>query len=153
MLSAKELVKAVKETKAEEVKEEKTCYKLLGWDGKYHDPEVETKVTSLLHPLTHPRVSIKSSLSEAVWDEDSHQVVIIKNCGRQELGPLLPEEALFLMENNSLYLTRKGVPLSLQTAYTHLISDKTGLTQGKILQLEIEVLNKFLYIRNVSCLF
>merc|ERR1719233_2189368 len=79
-------------------------------------------------PLTQPRVGIKSSLSEAVWCPDTESVTITRNTGKQELGPLSPEEAFQLLENNSLYLTRSGVPLSIQAAYTLLLSPVTGVT-------------------------
>ena len=57
-------------------------------------------------------------------------MIITRNCGKQDLGPLSPEEALFLLENNCLQLTRSEVPLSLQAAYTLLLS-QTDLTLGK----------------------
>ena len=51
-----------------------------------------------------------------------------RNTGRAELGPVLPEEALFLLENNCLHLTRSDVPLSLQAAFSLLLSPETGLS-------------------------
>ena len=81
MLNAKKLVKAVKDAKhdsTEELVEARTVTKLLDWDGLYRDLDTETRVTSLLQPLVLPRVSVKSSLSEAVWDEDRGQVVITR---------------------------------------------------------------------------
>merc|ERR1719431_652069 len=84
-------------------------------------------------PLTQPRVGIKSSLSEAVWCPDTESVIITRNTGKQELGPLSPEEALQLLENNSLYLTRSGVPMSIQAAYTLLLSPVTGVTPSMYL--------------------
>ena len=81
MLNAKELVKAVKDAKhdsSEELGEPRTLTKLLDWDGLYRDPDTETRVSSLMQPLVLPRVSVKSSLSEAVWDEDRGQVVITR---------------------------------------------------------------------------
>ena len=78
MLNAKELVKAVKDAKHEPTEQEgeaRTVAKLLDWDGLYRDRETEARVTSLLQPLSQPRVSIKSCLSEAFWDEDRGQVV------------------------------------------------------------------------------
>lgn len=81
MLNAKELVKAVKDAKhdsTEELGEPRTVTKLLDWDGLYRDPDTETRVSSLMQPLVLPRVSVKSSLSEAVWDEDRGQVVITR---------------------------------------------------------------------------
>merc|ERR1719431_786200 len=84
-------------------------------------------------PLTQPRVGIKSSLSEAVWCPDTESVIITRNTGKQELGPLSPEEALQLLENNSLYLTRSGVPMSIQAAYTLLLSPVTGVTTSMYL--------------------
>ncbi len=81
MLNAKELVKAVKDAKhdsTEEQGEARTVTKILDWDGLYRDPDTEARVTSLLQPLALPRVSVKSSLSEAVWDEDRGRVVITR---------------------------------------------------------------------------
>ena len=65
-----------------------------------------------------------------MWDEAQGQVVVTKNSGQMVLGPTTPEEALFALENNSLLLTRNSIPLSLQMAYTLLVSSKTGLSQG-----------------------
>ena len=134
MLSAKELVKAVKESKKQQdSKDDETVGpKLLSWSGGDHDPDTDLRLRKYLSGLSSARVSIKSSLSEAVWDEEHCSVIITRNSGKQELGPLLPEEALFLLENNSLYLKCREVPLSLQAAYTLLLSPKTGLTRGII---------------------
>ena len=82
MLNAKELVKAVKDAKHEPTEEQgetRRVAKLLDWDGLYRDPETEARVTSLLQPLAQPRVSVKSCLSEAVWDEDKGRVVITRS--------------------------------------------------------------------------
>eukprot|EP00092_Neocalanus_flemingeri_P038203 GFUD01041584.1.p1 GENE.GFUD01041584.1~~GFUD01041584.1.p1 ORF type:complete len:472 (-),score=140.79 GFUD01041584.1:1218-2633(-) len=129
MLTAKELVRAVKEVKDEQGGDSvQIGAKLVDWDGCYQDQEVLARVSAMVHPLRCPRVSIKSSLSEAVWCADTSRVVITKNSGRQELGPLLPEEALQLLENNALFLTRAGVPLSLQAGYTLLLSPTTGVS-------------------------
>ena len=79
MLNAKELVKAVKDTKHEGTEEQReTKTKLLDWDGLYRNPESEARVTSLLQPLAQPRVSVKSSLSEAVLEEDRRRVVVTR---------------------------------------------------------------------------
>ena len=132
MLNARELVRAVKDSKVIENKadQEKNSNKLLEWDGKYKDVETTGRLEALFAPLSQPRVNIKSSLSEAVWDEALGQVVVTKNSGQMVLGPTTPEEALFALENNSLLLTRNSIPLSLQMAYTLLVSSKTGLSQG-----------------------
>ena len=82
MLNAKELVKAVKDAKNEPTEEQgeaRSVAKLLDWDGLYRDPETEARVTSLLQPLAQPRVSVKSCLSEAVWDEAKGRVVITRS--------------------------------------------------------------------------
>ena len=92
--------------------------------------EVEQRVSSLFQSLASPRVAVRSSLNQAEWDEERGQVIVTRNCGKQERGPLNPEEALFLLENNCLHLTRSEVPLSLQAAYTFLLSH-TDLTLGK----------------------
>ena len=81
MLNAKELVKAVKDAKYEPTEEQgeaRSVAKLLDWDGLYRNPETEARVTSLLQPLAQPRVSVKSSLSEAVLEEDRRRVVVTR---------------------------------------------------------------------------
>ena len=132
MLNARELVRAVKDSKVIENKadQEKNSNKLLEWDGKYKDVETTGRLEALFAPLCQARVNIKSSLSEAVWDEAQGQVVVTKNSGQMVLGTTTPDEALFALENNSLMLTRNSIPLSLQMAYTLLVSSKTGLSQG-----------------------
>ena len=87
MLNAKELVKAVKDARHEPTEEQgqsKSVAKLLNWDGLYRDPETEARVTSLLQPLAQPRVSVKSCLSEAVWDEDKRRVEITRSTPSNE---------------------------------------------------------------------
>jgi len=123
MLTAKELVRAVKEVK-EEVNSEidKRGTKIVESNDINTESEVIDRVNALVSPLSQPRVGIKSSFSEAVWCPDTNRVIITRNTGKQELGPVGPEEALQLLENNSLYLTRSGVPMSLQAAYTLLLS-------------------------------
>ena len=133
MLNAKELVKAVKEAKPNQAHddiEDKPVRKLLDWDGKVGDPEEAALVSSMLAPLGQPRLGVRSSLSQGEWDEARRRVVITRNCGRAELGPALPEEALYLVCNGSLAVTRAGAPLSLQTAFSLLLAPATGLTPG-----------------------
>jgi len=135
MLTAKELVRAVKEVKEEVVsyENEKKGAKIVESNKVTNESEVIERVNTLMCPLTQPRVSIKSSLSEALWCPDTKSVIITRNTGKQELGPLCPEEALQLLENNSLYLTRGGVPMSIQAAYTLLLSPVTGITTSMYL--------------------
>jgi len=130
MLTAKELVRAVKEVKDEVVNNEgdKNRAKVVDSKGNKSESEVRERVNAMIYPLTQPRVGIKSSLSEGAWCPDTSRVIITRNTGKQELGPLCPEEALHLLESNSLYLTRSGVPLSIQAAYTLLLSPLTGVT-------------------------
>ena len=128
MLSARELVRAIKEPRqlGEERRELTKCLERT----EQTEQEVEQRVSSLFGSLASPRVAVRSSLSQAEWDEERREVIISRNSGRQEPGPLSPEEALFLLENNCLQLTRSEVPLSLQAAYTLLLS-QTDLTLGK----------------------
>ena len=55
-----------------------STFKRINFYSLYRDPDTEARVTSLLQPLALPRVSVKSSLSEAVWDEDRGRVVITR---------------------------------------------------------------------------
>ena len=131
MLSAKELVRAVKEPRSdtERCPEGGDVGKYTDWSPQSTEAELEQRISSLFRPLSLPRIAVKSSLSEADWDENKSQFKINKNCGRQELGPLLPEEALYLLENNCILLSRSGVPLSLQSTYNLLVTE-TDLTLG-----------------------
>ena len=131
MLSAQDLVRAVKDPRPDPAacEERGDVGKCMDWTGQSDHQEVDKRISSLYRPLSQPRVAVKSCLSEAIWDEERAEVTIIKNSGRQELGPVMPEEALFLLENNSLLLSRAAVPLSLQAAYSLLLS-QTDLTLG-----------------------
>lgn len=128
MLSAKELVRAIKDPRADN-ETPKDVSKFVDWNSQCSQQELEQRISSLFRPLSQPRVAVKSCLNEAVWDEERRHVTITKNCGRQEVGPVLPEECLFLLENNCLLLTRSALPLSLQAAYTLLLTE-TDLTLG-----------------------
>ena len=130
MLSARELVRNVKEVKEEigNTAIKKADSKIVEWDGRFRDQEVLARVSTMVHSIRVPRVSIKSSLSVAEWSNTTKQVVITKNTGKQDVGELMAEEALHLLENNSLYLTSSGVPLSIHAAFTLLLSPVTGVS-------------------------
>jgi len=130
MLSAKELVKAVKEVRDDvgDILLENYGSKRVDLDSSITCRELTDKLDIMTRPLRNPRVNIKSSLSEAQWCNDKKQVIVIRNSGKQDSGLIQPEEALQLLENNALLLTREGVPLSLQAAYSLLLSPVTGVT-------------------------
>ena len=129
MLSARELVRAIKEPRqaGEERREVAKCLDRTATS----ELEVEQRVSALFGSLASPRVAVRSSLNLAEWDEERGEVIITRNSGRQEPGPLQPEEALFLLENNCLQLSRCEVPLSLQAAYSLLLTS-TDLTLGNL---------------------
>ena len=129
MLSARELVRAIKEPRpaGEERREVAKCLERTAASQL----EVEQRISALFGSLASPRVAVRSSLNLAEWDEEKGEVIITRNSGRQEPGRLQPEEALFLLENNCLQLTRSEVPLSLQAAYSLLLTS-TDLTLGNL---------------------
>ena len=130
MLSAKDLVRAIKEPRQVSEEERRDLTKCLERTAS-SELEVDQRISALFRSLASPRVAVRSSLNQAEWEEEGRQVIITRNCGRQEPGHINPEEALFLLENNSLQLTRSEVPLSLQAAYTLLLG-QTDLTLGNI---------------------
>ncbi|KAK3927821.1 tRNA-splicing endonuclease subunit Sen54 [Frankliniella fusca] len=81
------------------------------------------------------RVEKWGCLAGAVWDHRKQLAKVTKRTGKhfQALGfekegalYLYPEEALFLLETNSLELTFGGVPVSIQQGYSLLLGSSTG---------------------------
>lgn len=85
--------------------------------------------------LEEERVEKWGCLAGAVWDHKKKLAEVTRRTGKhfQTLGfekegalYLYPEEALFLLETNSLELTFGGVPVSIQQGYSLLVGSSTG---------------------------
>ncbi|KAJ8729937.1 hypothetical protein PYW07_016975 [Mythimna separata] len=87
------------------------------------------------------RIEKCGTLSHAEWHDDLMLAEVTQKAGGhwQYLGHnvgktlyLRPEEALFLMEVNCLLLKHNEVPVSLQKAYSLLLSSSTSMIQYKV---------------------
>ena len=112
MLTAKELVRVVKEARVVDEEGEGAGSKLVDWRPA-GEREVGRRVERLMRPLTAPRVAVRSSLAWAEW-RGGGRVEVTRGGGRLEPGNLPPEDALHSLENSGLSLNWAGVPLSLQ---------------------------------------
>ena len=93
----------------------------------------EARIRNLYNQVSVPKVTQKVQLSEAIWDDVLRKARVVKPCGKhwntmghlhQNQLYLYSEEALFLIECNSLELMYGSVAMSLQQAYQLLILDK-----------------------------
>jgi len=90
--------------------------------------------------LSEPRVEKLKSLVHGVWDEDK-KLVNVDKPGKfwahmgftdKRRNWLYPEEALFLMEVNTLELCYRDVPLSVQEAYDTLLGSGVSLPEYQV---------------------
>ncbi|XP_046402557.1 uncharacterized protein LOC124168384 [Ischnura elegans] len=87
--------------------------------------------------LEEKRVEKLAQLSQGEWIPSAHVVKVIKKVGRHwavmghtYMGELYldPEEALFLLEANTMEIYFNGLPMSLQQAYSILLGSESGCT-------------------------
>ena len=118
--------------------------------------QVDARIRNLINGVSRPKVAQKGQLSEAVWDFDMRKALVSKSCGKywtwmghmhEDCLYLRSEEALFLLESNSLELTYKNVAMSVQQAFQLLISNKNSdctlesyLTYSRLVRLGYKVL-------------
>jgi len=125
MLSARELVRKLKECKEEEEKGEiyeaieKNYMGTSGWDWRA-GREGERKKVQIQTQLNQERVTVRSSMAEGLLYEDG-SVQVQRSRGRLREGPLSWSSALQAVESHNLQLTEeRGPVLSLQAAYALL---------------------------------
>ena len=114
----------------------------------------QSRLKNLLHQVSFPKVAQKGQLSEAVWDDFLMKAKVTKSCGKHwnVMGHLHEnnlyiyiEEALFLLECNSLELVYKNIAMSLQQAFQLLDSEKSDcslenyLTYSKLARLGYKI--------------
>ena len=114
----------------------------------------QSRLKNLLHQVSFPKVAQKGQLSEAIWDDILMKAKVTKSCGKHwnVMGHLHEnnlyiylEEALFLLECNSLELVYKNIAMSLQQAFQLLDSEKSDcslenyLTYSKLARLGYKI--------------
>ena len=114
----------------------------------------QSRLKNLLHQVSFPKVAQKGQLSEAIWDDFLMKAKVTKSCGKHwnVMGHLHEnnlyiylEEALFLLECNSLELVYKNIAMSLQQAFQLLDSEKSDcslenyLTYSKLARLGYKI--------------
>ena len=92
--------------------------------------EIERRLDIMKDCLSVPRVAQRSQVSEGEWKDNL--VYVYKKIGKhwdvfghtvnQQLF-LYPEEALFLLESNSIEIKCNGIPMSLHQAYTLMLGN------------------------------
>ncbi|XP_069685224.1 putative leucine-rich repeat-containing protein DDB_G0290503 [Periplaneta americana] len=135
MLTAQELVQLrVKVDKTLPTKGTKDFQPSHSWLEK---KQIQTALDERKVLLEEERVEKLGTLIKAEWDPELKIAVVTCNVGRQlkhmgrQVGgkiQLYPEEALFLMEANCLELMYSGVTMSIQQAFSMLLSADTGCT-------------------------
>ncbi|XP_026487188.1 uncharacterized protein LOC113394187 [Vanessa tameamea] len=103
--------------------------------------QIQAAVEARKHLIEVERIEKSGTLSHAVWREELMLAEVTQKVGSywQYLGHnkgkqlfLKPEEALFLMEINCLHLKYNDVKVSLQQAYSLLLTEKITLLQYKV---------------------
>ncbi len=100
--------------------------------------QVESRRRSLHHAIAAPHVAQRSQISEAVWVVDKDKARVTKPTGKQwdvfghvvdNEFHLSPEEALFMLESESIQITCDSVPMSLQQAYEAMLGKDCNLEE------------------------
>ena len=114
----------------------------------------QTRLRSLFQQVSIPKVAQKGQLSEAIWDNSLMKAKVTKSCGKHwnVMGHthenslyIYLEEALFLLECNSLELIHDSIAISVQQAFQLLTSKKSDcslenyLTYSKLTRLGYKV--------------
>ncbi|XP_013169481.1 PREDICTED: uncharacterized protein LOC106119141 [Papilio xuthus] len=103
--------------------------------------QIQSAIDARKQLIAAERIEKSGMLSHAEWRENLMLAAVIQKSGGhwQFMGHnvgkqlyLYPEEALFLMEINSLLLKHNDVKVSLQQAYDLLLRDKTSFIQYKV---------------------
>ncbi|XP_077290766.1 tRNA splicing endonuclease subunit 54 [Arctopsyche grandis] len=91
--------------------------------------------------LQDQRIEKRNILSHADWIEELQKAIVTERKGPHwiQLGHvqdnnlyILPEETLYLMEINALFLKYGGVPVSIQQAYNLLLGKSVSLTEYRV---------------------
>ena len=97
----------------------------------------QTRLRNLFQQVSIPKVAQKGQLSQAIWNNSLMKAKVTKSCGKfwNVMGHMQEnnlyiylEEALFLLECNSLELFHDNVAMSLQQAFQLLTSRKSDCT-------------------------
>ena len=115
----------------------------------------QTRLRNLFQQVSIPKVAQKGQLSQAIWNNSLMKAKVTKSCGKywNVMGHMQEnnlyiylEEALFLLECNSLELIHDDISMSLQQAFQLLTSKKSDcslesyLTYSKLARLGYKVL-------------
>ena len=115
----------------------------------------QTRLRNLFQQVSIPKVAQKGQLSQAIWNNSLMKAKVTKSCGKywNVMGHMQEnnlyiylEEALFLLECNSLELIHDDIAMSLQQAFQLLTSQKSDcslesyLTYSKLARLGYKVL-------------
>jgi len=128
--------------------------KTLNWTGApWEQAEIERRIENWSKPLSHSRVETRSSMNHGEWRPDIGKVKLSRWSGKmfEFMGTamltsleLWPEEALYLMEGSQLDLKYGELSMSLQQAYTALLTGQQALARylvyAKLVKLGYRVL-------------
>ncbi|KAJ9577634.1 hypothetical protein L9F63_005821 [Diploptera punctata] len=104
--------------------------------------QIQTALDERKALLEEERIEKLGSLAKAEWDAENKVAIVTFKVGRhwKQMGHdvggklvLFPEEALFLLEANSLELTYNGVAMNIQQAYCALLGPASGCTLNEYL--------------------
>ncbi|XP_068631557.1 uncharacterized protein Tsen54 [Battus philenor] len=116
----------------------KDVYSTGSW---LEEKQIQSAIESRKQLIEAERIEKSGVLSHAIWEQNLNLALVTQKSGGhwQYMGHnikqnlyLYPEEALFLMEVNSLLLKYNDVKVSLQQAYSLLLRDKTSINQYKV---------------------
>ncbi|XP_063825113.1 uncharacterized protein LOC135074677 [Ostrinia nubilalis] len=111
-------------------------------DGSWLEgKQIQSALEARKHLVEAERIEKSGILSHAEWQDELKLAEVTKQSGshwqffghhRDKKLYLRPEEALFLIEVNCLVLKYNGVTVSLQQAYSLLLSDDITIVQYKV---------------------
>lgn len=110
--------------------------------------------------LREQRVEREGGLVKGEWNKDLQLVELEKEMGKfwtymgfidSSRKWLFPEEALFLMETNTLVVNYKGLPLSIQQAYAAFLGSVTMTTDCYLVYSHLRRLG-YVVLRHQGCL-
>ena len=103
--------------------------------------DLEQRIHGLKTTIDPTRVSLRSQLTEAVWDISKGLARVTKPCGKHwdvmghivdNCFHLYPEEALFLLETNAIEVKFNDIAMSVQQSYEVMLAKDCSLDEYRV---------------------
>ena len=103
--------------------------------------DLEHRMNDLKSTLNEPRISLRSQLSEAIWDPTKDLARVVKPFNKHwgVMGHIVdnclhiyPEEALFLLESNAIEVKLNDIAMSIQQSYEVMLAKDCSLDEYRV---------------------